>query len=107
RLTLLAERNGVAGGRVQADLLAELAPRGGEGVVGRLVLALGDRPRAGVLPRPERATRVREEDLDRPVVRHPVQQKPGAPRDHASKYGSRRSPGLVRTAVRRPLVAFC
>ncbi len=37
---------------------------GGEGILARLVLAFGDRPGGGVLPRPEGSARVGDQDVD-------------------------------------------
>ena len=45
------------------ELLRELAPRRGERILVGVVLALGDRPRPGVAPRPQRAARVDEQHL--------------------------------------------
>jgi len=51
-----------------AELLGELAPGAGERLLAVVELALGDRPGAGILARPERPTHVAEEDLERCVA---------------------------------------
>ena len=64
-------------GRLDADLLAELPDGGGQRVLARLDLALGDRPGPLVLVSEKRAAGVDEEDLQA-VAGPAIHQQPGA-----------------------------
>jgi hypothetical protein len=59
----IAERHHLALGRRQPQLLGKLAPRGGEQRFAVLDQPLGDRPRAGILLRPERAAGMEQQYL--------------------------------------------
>ena len=69
---------------LDAQFLRELPEGTPARVLVVVVLTLGDRPGAVVLLGPERPTRVHQQDLD-PVRSRPVQEKPGAPRDHVRR----------------------
>src|SRR6266542_5639192 len=66
-----------------ARLLLELPQRGRQRVLALVVLTLGNRPDALVLPGPERAAGMDEQDLD-VLSAATVQQDPGAPLGHGN-----------------------
>src|SRR4051794_13202384 len=79
-----------------ARLLLELAPGAELRVLVLPVLALGDRPRPRILPRPQRPTRVDEQHL-RLVTRPAVEEDAGAMPGHGGYFrffGCRTSPQL-------------
>ena len=73
-------------GRLGAELLEELAPGAGLGLLGLVVLALWDRPGAGVLPGPQRPSGMHQQHLDG-LAAPPVEQDPRAVPGHACSPG--------------------
>ena len=71
--------------RTDAGLLLELAARRGQLVFALRQLALGDRPHARVLLRPEGAAGMDEQDLQ-PAATPAEHQEPGAGARHAQRY---------------------
>src|SRR5262245_1093655 len=94
-----------AGRQRRAQLLVELAQRARARVVALLVLALGDRPGAGVLARPERPARMDQQHLA-DAVALAVQEDPGAAFQAASgtgcRVGRRPSTKVGRSATSAP-----
>src|SRR5690606_27522936 len=93
--------------RGRADLLAELAPRGGVRRFALRDFALGDGPGAGVAVAPVGAAGVGEQDLQS-VRRVPVEQEAGAgrgpdhhgrPRDAAPRRAGAFPPGFFSVAA--------
>ena len=91
RLALLPQlRHGTRGCR-RADLLLELTPRSVQGILGLVVLPLGDGPGPGVLPGPERAAHVGDEDFQPVLPAPPVHQQGRAPLGHSARPSARYS----------------
>jgi hypothetical protein len=84
------------GGDLESDLFTELALGGSPWIFVIGVLALGDRPRALVLARPERSTGVADQHFG-DIVDDAVQQETGAAFRHPLSLGAR--PGRDQQGV--------
>src|ERR671915_215143 len=82
----LAQLEQLAGRQRRAGLLLELPQRAGARVLAVGVLALRDRPGAGVLARPERAAGVNEQDLGL-AARDPIEEDARAAPRHGPESG--------------------
>src|SRR5687768_2311765 len=82
----LAQLDQLAGGQRRAGLLLELPQGAGARILAVGVLALRDRPRAGVLARPERAAGVHEQHLGL-AARDPVEEDARAAPRHGPESG--------------------
>ena len=102
-LAALPEEGGLPLRSRQADLLFELPVGRVERILAGDVLTLGDGPGGIVFPRPERATRVGDQDFDRAPGENPVQQQACTGRAHGSRPSFHRGlPRVAHTSTRSP-----